>query len=551
MRTRKIVRRILANGTNNPPIPISESMQPLFGTALNNVGFYYNEFTNNSDWNNFIETVKFQHGAYTVGAESRWIHYISQEGGFNLIPENTPLSTITPPVGMRANTNEIYYFTNSLSGATNLQGRYNDTGVDFFDVTIDYVQNHNQFFIFTANVCHGSTTELGQYLQDLTSANLDFKVRYDNEVSTGVSGSTPGSTLTSSQYITLCMTFDDYMQTNYPEIPRVINAADHSTGNSVTGWRNEDIASFAKSRNIEEFSQYLWLGDNAGNVPTANTNLNIDNYFTLALENTRDSILTGNNSLYGEVLPRIQVYYNQFYPVKFHVGQYGCSLQRTGYVANTMLHGLMIGNELFEIFKFNYTHNNFISSAIFLENESAVDEKRAQDNLFNIDPSLEVVSGSTTFVKRIQGIVYELFQPLSTYSVGYPEFVPITVNNINISTDKLDAVSFVVGSEVYIWVYNILNSKTLLSIEVDNVVLGTNIDKTGAYSTELYGSVGSSPAYDHFKDYPVENPGFVPVDVLLVSNSNVSSSNVSVPEHSILKIKLLGISSATSITLNF
>ncbi len=547
MRIRRRLRKILSSIVITP-VNVTESLQPLFGTALNNVGDLYNDYTNNSDWNDFIETVKFQHGAYTVGAEPRWIHYISQEGGFNLIPENRALTTITPPVGMRANTNEIYYFTNSLSGATNLQQRYNDTGVDFFDVTIDYVQDHNQFFIFTANVCHGSTTELGQYLQDLTSANLDFKVRYDNEVSTGVSGSTPGSTLTSAQYITLCMTFDNYMQTNYPEIPRVINARVSSIGNSVTGWRNEDIASFANSRNIEEFSQYLWLGDNQGNVPTANTNLNIDNYFTLALENTRDSVLTGNNSLYGEVLPRILVYYNQFYPCRFHVGQYGCSLQRTGYVANTMLHGLMIFNELFEIFKFNYTHNNFISSAIFLENESAVDIKNSQDNNFNIDPSLEVQSGSDTFVKRIQGVTYELFIPLSTYSSGYPEFIPVSITN---SPDKFDSVSFKVGSEVYIWIYNILNSDTLVSIEVDDVSISTNIDVSGAYSTELYGSVGTSPAYNYFKDYPVENPGFVPVDVLLVSDSNISSSNVSIPEHSILKIKLLGVTSADSITLNF
>jgi hypothetical protein len=539
-----------------------DNMLPLFGTALNNIGYLYDEFTNNPDWNTFIETVGFTEGAYTAGAEDHWIHPVSKKGGFLLFPDNMPLTTLESRVGMGANLNEIYNYTSSTVGAYKTHKNYNspdiDTGIayDFLPLTTSYATNHNQKFIFTANATHGDLPDLQTFLAEIIPVTSSLKVRYGNEVSVGNSGSVPGTSLKSDQYLVLVERLHDWMKDNHPEIPTVINAADHTTGTcgTVNAWCNEDIAAFALEEGIQEFSQYFWMGDNGGNVPVVNNNAEINAYFTLALTNTRGYKTIGegvnppgNNSLYGEILPRLQVYYNMFYPTKMHVGQYGCSLQRSGYIANTMLHGLMIGNIMFEFFKFNYTHNNFINSAVFLVNESAVDLKTSQDNNFNIHSSYQLTSGGDTFVKRIQGVIYELFKPLSTHTADYPIFIPVTFTN---QPDKLDAVAFEVNSEVYLWIYNILDAETLLSIEVDASPISSDLDIDGAYSTELYGSIGTCPAYGQFKDLP-ENSPFTPVDIEPIQEDNFSSTNVPIQEHSFMKIKLLTVTTASNITLNF
>jgi len=522
-----------------------DNMLPLFGVALDNVGLYYTDLYSKTDFTDFVNEIGFKHGVYSSGAQDRWIHYVSKRGGFDLVPNNEPLTTVSN-VGMRANTNEIYHYTGSVDDAVDLHETYNDSGQDFwarFKTYCNSVANMSMV-VFTANLSHGTTTELGQYLTELESLGIPYKVRYGNEMSIGSSDAvTPETSMSSAEYIAKVIEFDDYVKANFPNAKRVINLAIRDR----SGWTNANVVATAIDQGIEEFSQYLWLGDNAGNSPGANTSTNIDVYFALALDYTRDNLFDGNNSLYGEVLPRLQDYYDLAYPLRMHVGQYGCSLQRTGYVANTMLHGLMIINEIIEFFKFNHTHDNFISSAVFLMNESAVSVITAQDALFSIDPSYINGSGADTFVKRIQGVAYELLKPLSTYSGGYPVFIPVTITNQPL---QFDIVAFEVDSVVYLWLYNINDAEVIQSIVVDGTTLLTDVDVTGCYSEELYGSIGTCPAYDYFKDFPLPVPGLTPVDIVPISELSTSSSLIDVPEHSIMKIKLTGVTTASAIIVN-
>lgn len=536
----------------------ADSLRPMFGVALNNLGNETVAYTNNSVWNTFMETIKFTEGAFTGGAEARWVHYQSKSGGFNSQPDSAALHNVTN-TGMRANPNEIYYFQGVtgngsgtpgnpvFTGALDLHIGYNATGIDFFNTTLAYCVAHNMAFVYTANVTHGTKEDMGLFLNDLIAAGVNIRLRYDQEVATGDSGPTPQTSITSAQYITKVIEFDNYIKANYPTLKRCINTADHATSN----WSMANVAQLAKDQGIQEFSQYFWLGDNAGNKPVVNNNDNIDAWFTLALSNSRDDLSTTNNSsLYGEILPRLQVYYDLFQPVKMNVAQYGCSMQRTGYVASTMLHGMLIWNELFEFWKFNSTHNNFVNSGTFLVVETAISKKTGNDNQFVIDPSYQMTSGSTTYIKRIQGVAYELLQPLSTYNVGYPTWVPTTFTN---KPDKLDAVSWQVGSDTYIYIYNILGARTITSITRNGSALATNIDKTGCYSTKIYGSIGSFPGHSYFKTTKAAaNPTYTATPINPISSLNISPTNISVPEHSILKIKLLGVSTATtSLVLNF
>jgi hypothetical protein len=262
-----------------PEVAAAESnMLPMFGVALDNVGNYYTTLYNKTDFTDFLVEVGFTTGVYSSGAQDRWIHYVSKRGGFSLLPNNEALSTVSPNVGMRANTNEIYFYagmtddeeSDEFSQAVTLHEGYNATGQDFwarFKTYCDTVANMSMI-VFTANVVHGTTTELGQYLTELESLGIPYKVRYGNEMSIGSSDAvTPETSMTSAEYIALVVTFDNYVKANFPNALRVINLAIQNR----SGWVNADVVACAISQGIEEFSQYFWLNDNAGNSPGANT----------------------------------------------------------------------------------------------------------------------------------------------------------------------------------------------------------------------------------------------------------------------------------------
>lgn len=493
----------------------SEGLSNMFGTALTYLPSL--DYYQNPVWNDFVETVKFQVGVYTVGAEDRTIHFVSRTGGFNSIPS----SIVIPRVGMGANLDEIYYYTQSTGGAYNLQAGFNATGVDFFPASVAYAKAHNQTFLFTANVAHGTVSEMAQFLDYLVTQGIDFKVRYGNEMSTGASSSVPTVSLTSGEYLALVLPFDDYVKAHYPNARRIISAADRNTAK----WDNNAVAAFAVAQGIEEFTQYGWLGDLAG---SPNTNTNIVAYFNEAINVLRDSVSGGNHSLYGEVMPRILGYATTFAGMNMNAGQYGVSLQRSGYATGTMLHGILIWNELFEFFKFNAAHNDFISSAIFLVNESAVDKKIAPDNNFTINPAWTVTDGTNVFVKRIQGVAYEMFKDLSQYR-GTPIY--LTVDRTGFPA-RFDIIAYQLGGRVVVYIYNLTGAaRTLTSIPISQQSGDGLVDRISVYATQLYGSIGSSPAYTNFKNNGF-NPGLAANNVLLLEET-ISDTNISIPINSI------------------
>lgn len=516
------------------PPPSGDNMRALFGTALNNLGSL--AYRDDEVWNEVMDEVGFTHGAETAGAEPRWIHPVSTRGGYDLNPINEPLSILSERIGMGANVNQIYRFTGDTGGAVNLQGNYNDTGVNFFTEALNYCKAHGLVFIYTVNVTHGTVDEMAAFIAEIIEADVEFRIVYDNEVSIGESGATPGTTLTSAQYVAKVAPFHDYIRANHPTVHTTINAALQNR----SGWDGQDVADYAKANGINEVSQYMWQGDNAGNVPVANTSNNIDDYFQVALSNIRGSEISednppGNNSLYGEIVPRLQTYYNLYYPVKFNAKQWGISQQRSGKIARTMLHGLGIWNQFFEFCKFNYTHNNFVASAVYVVNESTVDPKVGQDDLFSIASQWVYESEDGTFLKRIEGVALELLKPLSTFAESYPVFIPVTISN---RPDMFSCICFVVGEEAYLWLYNYSDAAEISQIVIDGVTYNGTLDIDGAYSTKLYGSIGSSPTYNYFKDYPGDNPDLVPTDILPVAAIGASSSGVTVQQHSILRMKL-------------
>lgn len=493
----------------------SEGLSPMFGTALTYLPSL--DYYQNSVWNEFIDDIGFQQGAFTVGSEDHWIHFTSRTGGYNSIPS----AIVIPRVGMGANLDEIFYYTNSTGGAYNLQSGFNDTGVDFFIASVAYAKAHSQTFIFTVNVSHGTVSEMAQFLDYLVTQGVSFKVRYGNEMSVGSTSSIPGVALTSGEYLALVLPFDDYVQSHYPTAKRVINAADHSN----VKWNNSSVAAFAIAEGIEEFTQYGWLGDLAGS-PNANTN--IASYFNEAINVLRDSVAVGNHSLYGEVLPRILGYATTFAGLKMHVGQYGVSLQRSGYAVNTMLHGILIWNELFEFLKFNQTHSNFINSAIFLVNESAVDKKTGADNLFTINPAWTVTDGATIFVKRIQGVAYEMLKDLAQYR-GTPIY--LTVDRTGFPA-RFDMIAYQLGGRVFVYAYNLSGSQqTLSTLPITEQSADGLLDRQSVYATQLYGSIGNSPAYTQFKNNGF-NPGLAANNVLLLEET-IDDTNIVFPINSI------------------
>jgi hypothetical protein len=454
----------------------------LFGVAVNNLGRDYAEFGTNQTWNNMIDEVGFTSAAYTAGAEDRWIHPYSTTGGFN---SGKPLVTLPSRVGMGANIEEILYHTGKTTGAYNLQKKNNDTGIDFWDVTADYVKDHNQKMVFTANIIRGTTDEMKTFIDSIGAHGISkYKLRYGQEVSSGEGGS-----LTSNEYIAKLNEFDAYLAGNYGSLPeRVVNMAYHTTCPNATQtncWDNNAVYQWALAHGVEEFSQYFWLD---GIQATADSQFkNIDDYF--AQTNT---LL--QQSLNNDVLVRLTEYQDDMPNLKMHLGQYGMSLQRSGYGAHTMLHGIMLWNFLFEILKFNSEHNNFVNSAIFLENETAVSPYGAGDSSFTIDPSFIKSDGSKSFVKRVPGVAYEMLK--SVFTSSNPVFVQANIVN---GSDGFDAIA-VRSDKTRLYVYNNGPERTISGVTLNGTLISGSYYRNALWSEKLYGSIGSSPAFSHFKD---------------------------------------------------
>ncbi|QQR50661.1 hypothetical protein IPF86_01950 [Candidatus Nomurabacteria bacterium] len=470
---------IMINVSTAPGTPIAKD---IYGVAVNNLGRDYVEFGTNPLWNSMLDEIGFTSAAYTAGAEDRWIHPVSATGGFD---SGREFSVLAAPVGMGANIDEIFYHTQKTTGAYNLQKKNNDTNVDFWDVTADYIKNHNQKMVFTANVIRGTTEEMGTFINSIGTHGISkYKLRYGQEVPSGEGGS-----LTSNEYIAKLNEFDAYLNSHYGSLPeRVVNMADHTTcpnTNQTNCWDNNAVYQWALAHDVEEFSQYFWLD---GIQATADTQFkNIDDYF--AQSNT---LL--QTSLNNDVLVRLTQYQDDMPNLKMHLGQYGMSLQRSGYAAHTMLHGVMLWNLLFEILKFNSEHNNFVNSAIFLENETAVSPYGAGDSSFTIDPSFIQTSGSKSFVKRVPGVAYEMLKPV--FTSANPLFVQTEITN---RATGLDAIA-VKSDKTRLYIYNNGPEKTISGLTLNSAPITGSHYRNALWSEKLYGSIGSSPAYSTFKD---------------------------------------------------
>jgi PKD repeat protein len=533
-------------------ITVYDGMQALFGTALNNIGTYWDDYSQNQTWRTFIGLIKFLYGSYTAGSEDHWLRWVSKRGGFDLVPNNESLTTVIPRVGMGANSNEIYYQSaatgtncingdpNNIGGAVCLQDDYNNTGIDYFTATSSYVTAQRQVFIFTPNVAHGEVVEMAFFIDYLIAQGTPFIIRYGNEQSIGSTGTTPGTAQTSDEYLAKVADFDDYMASNHPNVPRIICAADHDR----TGWDNDDIAAFAVDRGIPYFTTYFWIGDLAG---SPNTNTNIDLYFVQSIYVLRDSTASGNNSLYGEIMPRLIGYATTFSGLKCHVGQYGVSLQRSGYAVMTILHGLLLWNEIFEFLKYNDDNGVFIKSMVFLENETCVSPKVGADFPYTIDNAFVVEDeDGNVFIKRVPGVAMEMLNDLPNFN-GNPLFITMDISG---SPDKFDAIAYQLDTRIIIYVYNYDDSDTdVVSIEFDGDEIGLDIDLTTIWGEKIYASIGNSPANTYFKNNGF-NVGLLPANVQRFSGL-ISSNDFAIKKHSITKIEIVTEQTPTTIKLNF
>ncbi len=469
----------------------------LFGVAVNDYGENYTDYSTNPVWNTMIGEVGFTSGAYTAGAEDRWIHPYSAKGGYNNssldpIGTNLPLTVLPKVVGMGANIDEIYHYTGSQEGAYKLQTSNNETNVDFWDVTADYIKSHNQKMVFSANIVHGTTDEMATFINSISAHGIgSYKLRYGLELSSGIGGN-----LTSGEYIAAASEYDSYLTSHYSSLPpRVVSMADHTTCKNQTQtecWDNDDVYQWAVSRGIEEFSQYMWLDA----FPSLSTTApkNIDDYFAQSNQLLRADL--------DSVLGRLASYQHDMPNLKFHLAQYGMNLQRSGYGTQTMLHGIMTWNFLFEILKFNSTHNNYVSSAIFLENESAVNPYGAGDSSFVIDSSY--VDGGKSFVKRVPGVAYEMLKPI--FTSPNPLFVDTDITS---GEDGFGAIS-VKTDKTRLYVYNNGPERMISGIMLNGAPVTGSHYRNALWSEKLYGSIGTSPAHSHFKgdNYIESNPNY-------------------------------------------
>lgn len=532
-------------------IIIYEGMQRLFGVSVDGIGSLYNDYATDTVWNNFIATVPFKYGTYQPGAESLFSHFQSFEGWPTVIPAHAN-------VGMRANVDEVHHWTgkpcdsvnpliNCPQGSTKLQKTFNETGVDFYEKTKDYVENHNEVFIYTANVCHGSVSEAQTYMNDLKSRKIPFIVMYGsgelstaasstNKVNPSETGDFPPSgykSMTSAEYIAAVTPFDNMVQANFPNATRILSSAKATTAS----WINADIASFGNnpSRNIKYFSQYLWIENQSSQA-------NITNYFNDAITNTQ-------NSIDNDLMDRIDAYSTIFSGMRLYIAQGGIG-QKAGFLINTMMDGIITWNFLFEIWKFNNDNSNFVQYFQFLVNENAVDKfNGALDNDFSIEPQFKQSNSQTgkVFVKRVAGVCREMLKDIANFD-GDPVFIPVSFTG---SPDRTDAVCFKLGSKIMLYVYNLKNAVTIQSIDSNAGAIGGNVIKNTLYSSELWGSIGGSAAHSHFKALVAQNPSYVAVDAHQVITTEPSTT-IAVQAHSISSIELLSLtdSTPTSITIH-
>lgn len=532
------IASLTIDGTNTgtQAVTVTSGMQPLFTVTINNIGDLVNDGELDGVRSDLVATIGYKYQAFGVGSDTHWMHYASKTG--------YPSQSLNPPtVGFGANLDEIAFFAGVYSGAYDTHSDYNDTGVNFFEATVQYAKDTGKPILFQVNVAHGSLAETVQFFEYMKDQNVPFVIIYGGEQSIGATSTdNPGESQTSAEYLTKVAQFDDYISENYPGVRRIINAAIRNTAN----WSNNAVAAFALSRGINQFTQYAWIGDLQG---SPNDNEVIADYFTEAIEVLRNSTETGNNSIYGEILPRITGYATTFSGLKMHVGQYGLSLQRSGYVAQTITHGLLAWNLLFEFFKFNDSHAGFIYSATFLnEDDAACARVQSIDNGWTINTEFRQTVGADTFAIRVPGMVYRMLNDLVNFDV-VPTF--IHVNRIGFP-ENFDIVAFKINTRILVYIYNIGDEVTISEILPDNnpasPVTG-NCTRETIWGDVLWASIGFNPSHSHFSGNG-SNPGLTKANVDYASGT-IAATNIVIKNHSMTKIELTSITNATDMTFEF
>lgn len=517
-------------------VTVTAGMQPLFGVTINNIGDLVNDGDINGVRSDLVATIGYKYQAFAVGSDGHWMHYASKTG--------YPSQSLNPPtVGFGANLDEIFFFTESTSGAYDQHSDYNDTEVNFFEATVAYAKATGKPIFFQINIAHGSLAETVQFFDYMESQNVPFIIIYGGEQSIGfTSTDNPGESQSVAEYITKVTQFDDYFTEHYPGFRRIVNAAHHNTAN----WNNNTLASFALSRGINQFTQYAWIGDLQGNP---NSNLVIADYFEEAIYVLRNSVESGNNSIYGDIVPRITGYASTFAGMKMHLGQYGVSLQRSGYVAQTIMHALLVWNEFFEFFKFNDANGGFIYSGTFLnEDEAAVQQVGSADNGWIIDNEFKMTVGPDTYAIRTPGMAYRMLNDLVSVDT-VPAFIHVTRTGF---PENFDIVAFKINTRILLYIYNFGDQRIMSEIYPDNnpasPVTG-NCSRETIWSSQLYGSIGFNPSHSHFANNG-SNVGLAKVNVSYLDET-IPAQDIIIKEHSITKIELTSISNASDIAFEF
>lgn len=518
-----------------PELPAIAGIQGLFMVAGNNLGKFYNEFTNNPAWLQAIDSIGFTGVAYSAGAEDHWFEYQSKM----FWPETT---IVSPNVGMRCNPDMIEAITGSSGGAANLHRNLNATGVDFFEVTLDYCKRYDKIMVFTLNIARGTLLDAAQYLAYITSKGVSFILRYGNEQATGET-SLHGGSQDFEEYSTKLLPIHEYVKANYPEVKTILSIAKNSNAN----WPHEDIREFIEEQGIDGINQYFWMGDNAG---APNENTVIADYFTQAIANLRD---TGNDSLYIEIIPRLTEYFNSYQMdslgIKLHMGQWGTSLQRGGYVAQTMLHAILIWNALIEIIRLSLDNLVYIDEGVFLTMETAVDQYVGSDNHFDINPAFLHTDGEgNVFVTRTTGEAFKMMKELAQ-ETNAPTI--ITITHENDFPEGLDMLALKLANKTIIYIYNIYEAFIIDSMEVNSVALGSDTLLMNTMSgDEIWASIGNTPAFTYFKNLTEDNPGLAAANVQRMEDI-IAGSTITIPKHSITTLEILDNSNVTSINLIF
>lgn len=513
-------------------------LQGLFMMAGNNLGRYYNEFTNNETWLALVDDLGFTGVAYTAGAEDHWLEFLSKI----FWPD---AMIVSPNVGMRCNPDMIEFYTGSSGGAANLHTVLNATGVDFLEVTINFCLRFNKPMVFTLNIARGTLEDCALYLAYLTYRGVTVILRFGNEQPTGET-SLEGGAQDATEYLEKLAPIYEYTMANYPDMIKVLNI---SLANTVN-WPHANLVQYITNNpGITHVNQYFWQGDTAG---ATNENTNIDDYFAQALINLRGDPEGGNppgdNSLYGEILPRMISYYNTFGTVaKFHMGQWGCSLQRSGYVAQTLTHALLITNQLFEVIKFSLDNDLFFDQGIYLVVETAVDQFAGGDGQFTIDPHFrDTDHEGNVFLVRAPGEVFRMLKHIS--SSTYTPTV-ITITKAFNYPDGLDILVLKYEDKTYMQAYNFGNEFSVSTIEVNGVALGAgDLAIKEMKGDKLWASVGNTPGYNYFKNLPDDNPGITPQSIAYDERTSVGGG-LTISKYSITVFEILDNANVTTIEL--